>query len=167
MRHAIAAALLLGFTAPLPAVAQEQPPTDQMDKAVPEMKSDSKEQQPPTKSVGEAVPEMKSTDQGQSAEAGTQTPGEVPFTLTEDEVKNWIGGDVYSRDGKKVGDIAELKRDPNNQVTELYVDIGGFFGIGSTRALISSDQIQEVKADSLVLKLSEAEAKTLPAADKK
>ena len=166
MRHAIAAALVLG-TAPLPAVAQEQPPTEQMDKAVPEMKSDTKEQQPPTKSVGEAVPEMKSTNKGQSAETGTQTPGGVPFTLTEDDVKNWIGGDVYSRDGKKVGDIADLKRDPDNKVTDLYVDIGGFFGIGSTRALISSDQIQEVKTDSLVLTLSEAEAKTLPAADKK
>ena len=166
MKYAIAAAFLLG-TAALPAVAQEQPPTEQMDKAVPEMKSDTKEQQPPTKSVGEAVPEMKSTDKGQSSEAGTQTPGGVPFTLTEDDAKNWIGGDVYSRDGKKVGDVAELKRDPDNQVTELYVDIGGFFGIGSTRALISSDQIHEVKADSLVLKLSEAEAKTLPAADKK
>ena len=166
MRHVIAAALLFG-AAPLPAVAQEQPPTEQMDKAVPEMKSDTKEQQPPTKSVGEAVPEMKSTDQGKSAETSTQTPGGVPFTLTEDDAKNWIGGDVYSRDGKKVGDIAELKRDPNNQVTELYVDVGGFFGIGSTRALISSDQIQEVKTDSLVLKLSEAEAKTLPAANKK
>lgn len=166
MRHAIAAALVLG-TALLPAVAQEQPPTEQMDKAVPEMKSDTKEQQPPTKSVGEAVPEMKSTNKGQSAETGTQTPGGVPFTLTEDDVKNWIGGDVYSRDGKKVGDIADLKRDPDNKVTDLYVDIGGFFGIGSTRALISSDQIQEVKTDSLVLTLSEAEAKTLPAADKK
>ena len=166
MRHAIAAALVLG-TALLPAVAQDQPPTEQMDKAVPEMKSDTKEQQPPTKSVGEAVPEMKSTNKGQSAETGTQTPGGVPFTLTEDDVKNWIGGDVYSRDGKKVGDIADLKRDPDNKVTDLYVDIGGFFGIGSTRALISSDQIQEVKTDSLVLTLSEAEAKTLPAADKK
>ena len=166
MRQAIAAALVLG-TALLPAVAQDQPPTEQMDKAVPEMKSDTKEQQPPTKSVGEAVPEMKSTNKGQSAETGTQTPGGVPFTLTEDDVKNWIGGDVYSRDGKKVGDIADLKRDPDNKVTDLYVDIGGFFGIGSTRALISSDQIQEVKTDSLVLTLSEAEAKTLPAADKK
>lgn len=161
MKYAIAAALLL---ATLPALAQE--PTKRMDKAVPEMKSDTKNQQPPTKSVGEAVPEMKSTNE-QNAGAGTQTPGTVPFTLTEDDAKNWIGRDVYSSDGKKVGDITELKRDPDNKVTELYVNIGGFLGIGATRSLISSDQIQEVKADSLVLKLSEAEAKNLPAADKK
>ena len=41
MKLAIAAALLLG-TATLPALAQEHPPTERMDKSVPEMKSDTK-----------------------------------------------------------------------------------------------------------------------------
>ena len=110
---------------------------------------------------------MKSTDNGQSAATVTQAPGDVPFTVTEDDAKNWIGRAVYSSDGKKLGEIANLKRNPDNKVTELYADLGGFLGIGVTHALISSDQIQEVTADSVLLKLTEAEAKNLPAADEK
>jgi hypothetical protein len=37
-------------------------PTKAMDSAVPEMKSDTKDQQPPTKAVGDAVPPMKAGD---------------------------------------------------------------------------------------------------------
>ena len=154
--------------APKPDANAAHPPATKMEEATPTMKAPEGQQElAPTKRVGESVAPMKSTDKEQSAETGTQTPGGADFTVTEDDAKNWIGRSVYSSDGKKIGSIAELKRDPDNKVTELYVDTGGFLGLGTTRSLVRADQIQEVKADSLVLKLSEAEAKSLPAADEK
>ena len=120
----------------------------------------------PPDRTGEAVPPTKSTDE-QSAGAGTQAPGSASFTVTAGEEKDWIGRPVYSSEGNKLGEIAKLNRASDDKVSELYVDIGGFLGFGATRALISSDQIQEVKADGLVLKLSETEAESLPAAEEK
>ena len=46
----------------------------------------------------------------------------------------------------------------------VYVDMGGFLGLGATRKNIASYQIQDVKNDRIVLKLSEAAAEGLPAA---
>ena len=85
----------------------------------------------------------------------------------EDEVKNWIGRPVYSSDNKKIGEIIEIKRDPDNKVTEAYIDIGSFLGIGATRYRVTSDQIQEVKPDGLVLTLKETEVKSVPQAGEK
>jgi hypothetical protein len=58
-----------------------------------------------------------------------------------------------------VGEVAKLNG------SDLLVDIGGLLGIGETRALIRADQIQGVRDDRIILKLSEAEAKKLPAAE--
>ena len=100
-------------------------------------------------------------------ETPMQTLGVVTFIVREDEVKNWIGRPVYSGDNKKVGEIIEITRDPNNKVTELFVDTGSFLGIGATRYRVTSEQIQEVKPDGLVLTLKESEVKAVPQAGEK
>jgi hypothetical protein len=69
----------------------------------------------------------------------------------------WIGRAVYSADGKHLGEVAATARD------KLYVDIGGFLGIGETRVMLDDDQVVAVKANRIDLKLTEAEAKSLPA----
>ena len=97
-------------------------------------------------------------------ETPAQMPGKATFIVREDEVKNWIGRPVYSSDNKKIGEIIEIKRDPDNKVTELYVDTGSFLGIGATRYRVTSEQIQEVKPDGLVLTLKESEVKSVPQA---
>ena len=66
-----------------------------------------------------------------------------------------MGRPVYSSDNKKVGEIIEIKRGPDDKVTEAYIDTGTFLGIGGTRYRVTSDQIQEVKPDGLVLTLKE------------
>ena len=48
-------------------------------------------------------------------------------------------------------------------LNDVYADLGGFLGIGATRTLIKSSQIQDVKDDRIVLTLTEVEAKNLPA----
>lgn len=86
-------------------------------------------------------------------------PERVTIIVPADQVKDWIARPVYSSDNKKVGEIVELRRDPENKVTEAFIDTGNFLGIGAVRYRITSDQIQEVKPDSLTLKLKESEVK--------
>jgi hypothetical protein len=150
-----------------------------MDEATPTMKApEGAEQTAPTNRVGDAVPPMKatdsetdseksadtgtSTDMPKSADTSAQPAGSATFTVTEEAAKEWIGRPVYSSDNKRLGDIAALQRGPDDKVSELRADIGGFLGFGETRVRITADQIKEVKDDSLVVTLTEAEAKSLP-----
>lgn len=134
------------------------PPTNRMEQATPTMKAPEGQQQAaPTNRVGDAVPPMKSTDP-QSVDTGAKTG-----TLVPDE--QWVSRYVYSSDGKKLGKIASVQK--NGTSSELYFDKGGFLGIGATRTRITSDQIQEVQYDRIVLRLSDADAQKLPAAEDK
>jgi hypothetical protein len=89
----------------------------------------------------------------QIAGTGTTTASKH-FTAKQ----QWVGRAVYSSDDKNVGEDAKLNG------SDLLVDIGGLPGIGETRALIRADQIH-VRDDRIILKLSEAQAKKLPAAE--
>lgn len=90
-------------------------------------------------------------------ESSSKAPARVSFVVTEDQAKDWIARSVYSSDNKKIGEIVEIRRDPDNRVTETFIDTGKFLGIGAARYRITSDQIQEVNSDGLVLTLKEAE----------
>jgi hypothetical protein len=139
--------------APKPDPSAEHPPTNRMEQTTPQMKAPDGAQHAPTNRVGESVPPMKATDP-QSADTGTTT-GTGSLAASEE----WIGRSVYSSDNKQLGEVAKLSG------SDIYVDIGGLLGIGETRALIKADQIKEARDDRIVLKLSEAEAKNLPAAE--
>jgi hypothetical protein len=140
--------------APKPDANAEHPPTNRMDEATPTTKAPAGQaEHAPTNRMDEAVPPMKPGDP-QSADTGTKT-GAGTVAATED----WVGRAVYSSDNKKVGEVASLSGN------DILVDIGGFLGFGATRALIKPDQIQDAQQDRIVLKLSEAEAESLPAAD--
>jgi hypothetical protein len=135
----------------------EHPPTATMDKATPTMKApDGQPQAPPTNRVGEAVPPMKGTDP--KADAGGKTAAFAPN-------EQWVGRYVYSSDGKDLGKIAAVKS--NGSSSELLFDMGGFLGIGATRKSVTADQVQDAQKDRIVLRLSEAEAENLPAADER
>ena len=100
-------------------------------------------------------------------ETPAQMPGKATFMVRAGEEKNWIGRPVYSSDNKKVGEIIEIKRGPDDRVTELSIDTGSFLGIGATRYRVASEQIQEVMPDGLVLTLKETEVKSVPQAGEK
>ncbi len=137
--------------APKPDPNAAHPPTNRMDEATPTTKSPGGEaEHAPTNRVDQAVPPMKPGDP-QGAAAGTTTGAATPND-------QWIGRSVYSSDDKNLGEVAKLSG------SDIYADIGGLLGLGETRALIKADQIQDVREDRIVLKLSEAEAKNLPAA---
>ena len=109
-----------------------------------------------------SVTDTAATQPTAKVEVSTQIPGRAPFVIGADEVKNWMGRPVYSSDNKKVGEIIEIKRGPDDKVTDAYIDTGTFLGIGGTRYRVTSDQIQEVKPDGLVLTLKESEVKSVP-----
>jgi hypothetical protein len=98
---------------------------------------------------------MKSIDP-QSVDTSAKTG-----TFVADE--QWVGRYVYSSDGKDLGKIASVRK--NGTSSEIYFDMGGFLGLGATRKGVTSDQIQDVKYDRIVLRLSETDAQKLPAAD--
>jgi len=159
------------------------PAQNRMDAATPTMKApDGASQTAPTGRVGDAVPTMKAPDGTDSnaaatapdttpdsadtknadADAATKPAGAAPFKVTEASEKEWIGRPIYSSDGKDLGEIAALSLGPDGLVNEVHADVGGFLGFGATRVRFTSDQIKQVKDDSLVVTLTEAEAKSLP-----
>jgi hypothetical protein len=108
----------------------------------------------PTQSVATLPPTM--------VETPVQRSGGAIFIVKQDEVKNWVGRPVFSRDNTKIGEIIEIRRDPDNKVTEAYIDTGDFLGLGGTRYRVTSDQIQEIKPDGLLLTLKASEIRSLP-----
>jgi hypothetical protein len=71
----------------------------------------------------------------------------------------WIGRAVYSADNKHLGEVSGTAGD------KIYFDMGGFLGIGETRVVLDDDSVASVKNDRIHLKLTEAEAKSLPPVD--
>lgn len=87
------------------------------------------------------------------------------ITLTDAQAKAWINKTVYSSDNKNLGEVAAFARDASGKVTEMHADIGGFLGIGETRVRVMPDQFK-LDNDHIVLNVTAAEAKALPAIKK-
>jgi hypothetical protein len=149
-----------------PESGAEHPPTNRMDQATPTMEAPGAQQEhAPTNRVDQALPPMKPSDPQSKAETAPDSSGSAtapattgPATAAANE--DWIGRPVYSSDEKQLGEVVALTKGGDG----FDADIGGFLGLGESRVHISSDQIQEVKDDRIVLRLTEAEAKNLPAA---
>jgi hypothetical protein len=71
----------------------------------------------------------------------------------------WVGRAVYSIDGKRLGEVAAVADD------SMYVDMGGFLGIGESRVLLHQSQIGSATSERIVVKMTEADAKSLPSTD--
>lgn len=154
-------------TTPTPDSNAARPAEQKMDDATPTMKApDGAKQLAPTNRVGESVPPMKATDEKQAGPATTTAPSAAAFTATEAEAKNWVGKAVYSSDNKKIGSIVEIQRGAGDDVSGIEFDNGGFLGFGATRYRVSASDVQQMQADSLVLKVTEAEVANLPKVEK-
>jgi hypothetical protein len=88
-------------------------------------------------------------------------PIKTALNLTDVQAKQWIDKIVYSSDGKNVGEVGALQRDPSGNVTELHADIGGFLGIGETRVRVMPAQFH-TEGDRVILNVTADQAKTLP-----
>ena len=73
--------------------------------------------------------------------------------------QRWVGRAVYSREGAYLGDVAAINEDDHS---EIYVDIAGFLALGETTVRILPGDVLHVRADGLVLRFTEPEARRLP-----
>ena len=112
--------------------------------------------QAPTNQMQQAAPPTKPAA-SQSAE-----PSAKPATFVPDQ--QWVGRYVYSSDDKELGKIKSVKTSGTSN--QVFFDMGGFLGLGATRKSVTSNQILDVNKDRIVLRLTEAEAQKLPAAEK-
>ena len=63
-----------------------------------------------------------------ATDAGTVLTAQT--AITQQEANAWIGKPVYSSDGKNIGEVAAILRTPDNKITDLRANIGGFLGLG-------------------------------------
>lgn len=89
----------------------------------------------------------------------------APLKLTEVQAKSWVDKQVYSSDGKKIGEIAAFARGTDNTVSEMHIDIGGFLGMGETRVKLMPAQFK-LEGDRAMLNVTAAQAKDLPKVSK-
>lgn len=89
----------------------------------------------------------------------------APLKLTEAQAKSWVDKQVYSSDGKKLGEIAAFARGTDNTVSEMHIDVGGFLGMGETRVKLMPAQFK-LEGDRAVLNVTAAQAKDLPKVSK-
>ena len=81
--------------------------------------------------------------------------------ITEQEAKAWVGKPVYSNDGKNIGEVAAILRTPDNKITELRANIGGFLGLGEHQIALPA-AIFALHNDRVVVDLPAAATKELP-----
>lgn len=112
--------------------------------------------------AGAAIAEVQVKTPGADVKApagGIELDIDVGSKMTPSDA--WIGRAVYSADNKHLGEVSGTAGDM------IYVDMGGFLGIGETRVELDNDSVAEVKNDRIHIKLTEAEAKSLPPVDEK
>ena len=147
MKHVLIGAAL-GCLAVTAAYAQEPSPNPEPNAA-----------QPPANQTEQVTPEKAPK---QTAPAGTTVPpaksadtGKAPSFIPD---ASWAGRYVYSSDDKDLGKIVSVKT--TGASGEVYFDMGG---LGATRRHVAAEQVQDVQNDRIVLRLSKAQAETLPA----
>jgi hypothetical protein len=94
----------------------------------------------------------------QPAPSPAAAPAPKAPTFIPDE--SWVGRYVYSNDGKDLGKIASVKK--TGASSDIFFDMGGFLGIGTTRKHVSAEQVRDVQSDRIVLNLSKDQAQNLP-----
>jgi hypothetical protein len=82
-------------------------------------------------------------------------------TLSDADVKTWIDKDVYSSDGKRLGEVVAFVRNSAGVVTEMHAGMGGFLGLGETKVRLLPAQFK-LTEDRVVLALTSEQAKSLP-----
>jgi sporulation protein YlmC with PRC-barrel domain len=61
-----------------------------------------------------------------------------------------IGASVYNDHDQKIGTVDELLMDPNHDVTQAVLSVGGFLGVDSKLVAVKIDRLQ-VKPDRIVM----------------
>ena len=80
------------------------------------------------------------------------------------ELMAQVGMPVYSSDGKALGQVAQVVKDPDGKIQSIQVDIGRILGLGTKVVTITPDKFEQLAG--IKLRLSDAEIRSLPEAKK-
>ncbi len=111
-----------------------------------------------------ATAENRTTAEGRAPAVATNTASAqngAIVVLTEEQARAWVDKPVFSSEGKRLGEVRALLRTPDNKVSELHADIGGYLGIGEHRIRIEPAQFN-FNGDRVVLDLTATQAGELP-----
>ena len=112
---------------------------------------------PPTATQAPAAtPDTKGVVQPAPSPQTTNAPKAPTFIPDQ----SWVGRYVYSSDNKDLGKIASVKR--TGASSDIFFDMGGFLGLGSTRKHVAAEQVRDVQSDRIILELNKAQAENLP-----
>ena len=80
---------------------------------------------------------------------------------------NFLGIDVFGKDGKKLGDVTDIVIDRQGHIAAYIVDIGGFLGLGAKRVAFTPGSFVYLPVDNdpsgrLSLNLTREEARLAP-----
>jgi sporulation protein YlmC with PRC-barrel domain len=71
------------------------------------------------------------------------------------------GRPVVSSDGKELGQVVEVNKDPDGRIHSIQVDVGRWLGLGSKVVTINADKFEHL-ADRVRLRLRGEEVQSLP-----
>jgi len=83
-----------------------------------------------------------------------------PFNMTVEKIQRM---DVVTRNGEKVGDIANVLADNTGRVTHMTITSGGFLGLGSQERVIPLSELQ-LRGNQFVTSMSRQDIERLPSA---
>lgn len=94
-----------------------------------------------------ATPTMHTT-----AATSTSTTANSTYMTGDRDVRasKVIGASVYNDHNEKIGTVDELLMDPNHDVTQAVLSVGGFLGVDSKLVAVKIDRLQ-VKPDRIVM----------------
>ena len=115
----------------------------------------------PANQAAPATPDMKAPGQTAPAPQLNSTADSAPKPPIFVPDQSWVGRYVYSNDNKDLGEIASVKR--TGASSDIYFDMGGFLGLGTTRKRVAAEQVRDVRSDRIILSLTKAQAENLPA----
>ena len=126
--------------------------------ARPEIKPIPGDQQKPG---GSAVQEPKPALPGASPGTLPSQPGR-PQAGSPSAVKDTLVGlAVFGSDGQKVGEVKDVKAEPDGKVTEIHVKTGGFLGFGGKTVAIPAAKFNR-SGQNVQLALTSADVAKMP-----
>jgi sporulation protein YlmC with PRC-barrel domain len=119
----------------------------------------------PQKPSGPAVQEQKPNAPGTLPSAPTRPQaGAPPVEKTGPEAL--VGLAVFGSDGQKVGEVRDVKAEPDGKVTEIYVRTGGFLGFGGRMVAIPAAKFNK-SGQNVQLAMTSTDVTKLPVVGEK
>lgn len=97
----------------------------------------------PSTGMPSSLPTPSTVSPGAAATPSSST------TLTQMKARDLVGKSVYNQAGERIGEIDDVAINNKTRTTAAVIGVGGFLGIGETKAAVPLSQLQ-VQGDRVV-----------------